>query len=159
MTGARLDEFDARLRQNFALVAFAVNRHVLHHMHRIRHELGLDFETTFVLGTLAHLNIAQGLYPGAEPGTVLRPDGMVAGQPVPVRLAQLCEVTGLPRESVRRRLLQLQALGKVERTPHGLWIGSERGVDAAAFEFTRDTVRNLLRTAAHVQELLEGTSP
>jgi hypothetical protein len=149
-----MDDFDARLRKNFALIAFAVNRHVLHHMYRITSELGLDFDTAFVLGTLAHLNIAPGLYPGAVPETVLRPDGMVASEPVPVRLAHLSAVTGLPRESVRRRLAQLQALGKVERTVHGLWITRERGVDESLYQFTRDTVRNLLRTADEVESLL-----
>jgi hypothetical protein len=148
------DAFDERLRSSFALVAFAVNRHVLHHMARIRKELGMDFEAAFVLGTLAHLSIARGIHPGVRPREVLRDDGLLAAGPRPVRLAQLCEVTGLPRESVRRRLLQLQALEKVERTAQGAWIPTEHGVDEHTFEFTRDTVRNLLRTAAEVDGLM-----
>jgi len=150
-----VDAFDDRLRAGFGLIAFAVNRHVLHHMRRLGSEFGMDFETAYVLGTLAQLNVAPGLYPGAEPSAVLRSDGLVAGHTVPVRLAQLCAVTGLPRESVRRRLLALQGQGKVQRTPHGLWVATERCADEQAFEFTRETVRSLLGTAACVRELLE----
>ena len=147
-------EFDRRLRERLSLVAFVANRHVLHHMQRVSRELDMDLESAFLLGTLAHLNVLSHLRPGVLPSEALRADGIVAAPPVPVRLSQLTAVCGLPRETVRRRLLVLQEAGKVQRTAHGQWIASERGVDQRMLDFTRGTVLSLLAAADRVRELL-----
>lgn len=146
--------FDRRLRERLSLVAFVANRHLLHHMQRVCRELDLDLESAFLLGTLAHLNVLSHLRPGVSPAEVLRTDGLIAAAPVPVRLSQLTAVCGLPRETVRRRLLAMQATGKVHRTAHGQWVASEGALDERTLEFTRETVLGLLAAADRVRELL-----
>jgi DNA-binding IclR family transcriptional regulator len=72
----------------------------------------------------------------------------------PVRLTDVVQVTGLPRETVRRKLERLRDQGRVERLSDGSWRFRTDAIDADAYEFTRDMVRNLLQTAVEVQRLL-----
>lgn len=75
------------------------------------------------------------------------------------RLATLAEITGLLRETVRRKLEGLCALGKAERTADGRWIYSSAGLGDFEREFTRRTVLQLLKTAQPLLRVLEQTKP
>jgi len=148
-------DFDQRFETVFGLVAFAVNRHVMDHMRRVVADLGLDMDTAYVWGTLAHLNVAPVLKLGADSADVLNAEGMLRAEPAPARLADLAEITRLPRETVRRKLEQLAALGKVERTASGGWVYRNTGIDAQTRDFTRETVLRLVRTTEVILALLE----
>ncbi len=148
-----IDNFDERFDRAFALVAYTANRHILEHMRRITLELDMDFDSVFIWGTLAHLNVAPLLTPGSDPVLANGSVGDESGLK-PVRLADLAQITGFPRETVRRKLLHLESRGKVEKTFDGRWRFALAGIDAKACAFTRESVLRLLKTADAVEEIL-----
>ena len=157
------EDFDLRFQRAFGLLAFSINRHILDHMRRIAGELGMNFEMAMIWGTLAHLNILPNLPLCADPMQLLDEMGLKKdAQLEPVRLSELAQITGLPRETVRRKLERLRELGKVDRVPGGKWVYLSSGIDQADREFTRKTVLQFLRTAEsilHVLEQVESGTP
>lgn len=139
------EDFDLRFQRAFGLLAFSVNRHIVDHMRRLCIELSLDPETAQIWGSLAHLNVLPNLPLGADPMVLLNEMGRKKEQALePIRLAELSQITGLPRETVRRKLENLRKLGKVERTADGRWIYCATGVGPEVEEFTRNTVLKFL---------------
>lgn len=156
----RSDDIDKRIEAGFGILAFIVNRHLIEHMRRISKDLDMDFELAYLYGVLAHLNVAPLLVPGEAPSNLheeisrsTRPDL------VPMRLADVSQVSGLPRETVRRKLEQLQARGKAERTSDGLWKIVLVGVDEHTRQFTKETIRRFLKTAGELQQTLNKVKP
>lgn len=154
------DDFDLRFERAFGMLAFSANRHMIEHMRRIIVDLGMDPETALIWGTLAHMNILPHLPLGADPMTVLDEIGMKKDDRIqPLRLTELAQITGLPRETVRRKLMQLQVAGKVDRTEDGKWIYLRTGVGEHERAFTRLTILKLLRTAQTLASILEQVDP
>ena len=149
------DDFDLRFQRGFGLLAFSVNRHVVDHMRRICIELSMDLEMVQIWGTLAHMNVLPNLALGADPMAVLNELGRNSLSSVPIRLSQLSQITGLPRETVRRKLERLRDMGKVERSSDGRWVYRDTGVTDADVEFTRKTVLQLLATAQTLLTILD----
>lgn len=149
-----IENLDARIDKTFSVVAFTVNRHLIDHMRRVTLELGVDLETTYIWGLLAHLNTAHliNVYPGLE--DALSDTGSTIRQFRPMRLVDLTEISGLPRETVRRRLEKLKKLGKVERNENGCWQIKSSGVDEHTRQFTRETIRRLLNAARTIEASL-----
>ena len=152
----RMHDLESRLVKSFDLVAFAVNRHILSHMARVSRDLGMDLETAFVWGALAQFNVAHLAGPGSLPGSV--PDKATVGNSPfkGARLTDLTQIIGLPRETIRRKLVILQGAGKVERRSDGSWVIRHDGVDAHTREFTKETVRQFLQTANHIESILRA---
>ncbi len=153
------DDFNLRLDRAFGLLAFIVNRHLVHHMRRIALELDMDFESAYIYGTLAHMNVAPLLYPGAQPDEMLDRDGLGRATGIPVRLTDVAQVAGLPRETVRRKLEILMAKGKVERTTDGLWCYAKDGLDENIVKFTKQTIRRFLATADELRATMGRVEP
>ncbi|WP_295002333.1 hypothetical protein [uncultured Dechloromonas sp.] len=150
------EDFDVRFQRAFGLLAFSVNRHIVDHMRRICIELSMDPESAQIWGSLAHMNVLPNLPLGADPMVFLdelgRKNDMTL---VPIRLTELTQITGLPRETVRRKLENLRKLGKVERTDDGKWFYLNSGVTESDREFTRNTVKQLLMTAQSLLSILD----
>ena len=91
---------------------------------------------------------------GANPMAVLNEMGREELSLEPIRLSQLSQITGLPRETVRRKLERLSVIGKVERSQDGRWLSRNIGVTVADVEFTRKTVLQLLATAQTLLTIL-----
>lgn len=150
-----MKDFEQRLDKAFGMVAFAANRHLIDHMRRITRELDVDLETAMIWGTLAHLNVSQAYAPGVPPHELLAGGRLAQGILNPVRQADVVQVCGLPRETVRRKLAKLEAMGRVRRLDDGRWSLVPEAVDAHVHEFTRETVRRLMQTAEHIERILE----
>ncbi|ENO81992.1 MULTISPECIES: helix-turn-helix domain-containing protein [unclassified Thauera] len=154
-----MDDLDRRIDKAFTMVAFAANRHLVDHMRRMTTTLDMDLESAMLWGTLAHLNVAQAIRPGAPPTELLAPDGFLLGAHRPVRLTDLVQVTGLPKETVRRKLEKLRQRGKVRRTEDGLWDALREGIDERTHAFTRESVKRLLSTARIIEGMLQNSRP
>ena len=150
-----MKSFDEKFSSAFSLVAFTVNRHLIRHMQRIQTELEIDLQTTYVWGVLAHLNVSGVLHPLGPNNAMLDQNGRLKVDLAPVSALSLAQVAGLPRETVRRKLEQLEALGKVERDEFKRWRVTKSGVDEKTVEFTKQTVIELLQTAEMVSKLLD----
>lgn len=150
------NDFDARFQRAFGLLAFSVNRHIVDHMRRLGSELFTDPESAQIWGTLAHMNVLPNLPLDANPMDVL--DELGRNRKIelsPVRLTELAQITGLARETVRRKLELLRAHGKVERGEDGRWVHLQSGVGEIEIEFTRKTVLQLLKTAQTLLTVLD----
>ncbi len=144
-----------RIQRSFGLLAFIANRHLVDHMRRIAVELDMDFEAAYLYGTLAHLNILKIISPMSDPIVVLNDVGRSKAAPTPIRLADVVHVSGLPRETVRRKLEWLQTRGKVLRTTDGLWCIDDQGVDDGIVQFTIETIERFLKTADEMRAVLD----
>ena len=149
-------DFDVRFQRAFGLLAFSVNRHLVDHMRRISVELSMDPETAQIWGTLAHMNVLPNLPLGINPMQALDELGRRRNIPLtPVRLTEITQVSGLPRETVRRKLERLLILGKARRTEDGKWLYCDSGISETEMEFTRKTVLQFLKTAQTLLTVLE----
>ena len=154
----------------FSLLAFAMNRFIVDHLIRSARLFDNDTEALILYGMLAHLNVVHLMPPGSSPLTTLDHQGRVRdSQPKlrPVRVRDLAQITDRPRETIRRKLEQMRAAGRVQRLPGG-WVLDVSSVDAdmqaltmdGVFRFLQaaDTLRAIIRDAA-VATRTDGASP
>ena len=93
--------------------------------------------------------------PGARPLTPLQPDGTfpdVLLRANGLRSSDLAQITGIPRETVRRKLERLQGNGRVKRHEDGRWHIVTASLSPEMRDFMRETARNFCETA----QLLQG---
>jgi DNA-binding transcriptional regulator YhcF (GntR family) len=153
-------DFDRAFDAAFSVLAFVVNRHLIHHMLRATRTLGVDYETLIVWGVLAHQNVAHLMPPGQFGSDAVTNRGYVSGEGRelrPVRIRDLSQITGIPRETVRRKLETLAKRGFVCRYESAGWIVDRRSMEPDLREFTRESVRQLLTCANQVHALLDKT--
>lgn len=152
LTGSELDHFD----KAFSLVAFTLNRFIIDHLLRFARQFGPDYQMMVVWGVLAHQCVIHHLPAGSRPGQVLGPDGRLAkAEPDlrPVRQRDLSQITGIPKETVRRKLLKLEQEGWIRRKSPG-WILNRENLDPELREFSRESARRLLAVSDHIRHLL-----
>jgi hypothetical protein len=105
-----LGDADKAFDGAFSIVAFIINRFIIDHLLRCGRQLtGGDFEALVIWGVLAHQNVAHLMPPGSLPTAVLGEDGRLAeglDRLRPLRLRDVAQITGIPRETVRRKLLR-----------------------------------------------------
>lgn len=150
--------FDAAFDQSFALIAFAMNRHLIDHMVRAVRELDVDFESLVIWGLLSHLNVAHLVPPGTAPRSTLDERGRFGGKIDsfrPQRLRDLEQISRLPRETIRRKLVKLEEKGYVERVDDG-WLYCRAPIEPKLREFNRETLRRTLALHSELQRLLKA---
>jgi hypothetical protein len=148
-------DFDTAFDRNFALAGFILNRFLVHHLLRMARQTNGDFESLVIWSALALQNTAVLLGPGAKPLTPLQPDGTFPDALLRangLRSSDLAQITGIPRETVRRKLERLSTSGRVKRLANGRWHVVSASMDQEMREFMRETARNFCETA----QLLQG---
>lgn len=148
-------DFDAAFDRNFALAGFILNRFLVHHLLRMARPTNGDFESLVIWSTLALQNTAGLLGPGAKPLTPLQPDGTFPDALLRangLRSSDLAQITGIPRETVRRKLERLSTNGRVKRHENGRWHVVSAAMSLEMRDFMRETARNFCETA----QLLQG---
>jgi predicted transcriptional regulator len=150
---------DEAFDRAFSMVAFQVNRHLVDHMLRLSRSFDLDIEALMLYGVLAHQNVAHLMLPGAPPGRVLGADGRLRSDPAaalrPLRIRDLVQITGIPRETVRRKFNTLESRALICRTEDG-WVVEQSAISDDLREFTRESVRRFLATAREVGQTLDA---
>jgi hypothetical protein len=151
------DEIDASFDRAFSIVGFILNRHIVDHMLRCARRFDIDFETLVVWGVLAHQNVAHLMPPGSLPSALLDEGGRIpAGEANTLRalrLRDLAQITGIPRETVRRKLLVLRDQGWIIENGEG-WILNREAVDPELRAFTLESTRRLIAAAQDVVRML-----
>lgn len=151
------DPVSARLGEVFSYVAFTENRYIIDHMLRFSRHFGFDFETMVIWGVLANQNVAH-LMPLRGLSQDLRD---LRGQSVdvstamrPVRVRDLTQITGIPKETVRRKLGLLEQGGWIRRQQSG-WVMCHERNRADLGAFTEESVKRLLGAADHIRRILD----
>jgi IclR helix-turn-helix domain len=108
----------------------ALTRPLVGHLQGLARQLtGGDFEALVVWCEVAHASVAHLLPPGADGPALLDCVARVTSDPDlarPVLLRDLAAATGIPRETVRRKLERLSSQGHLRRQAGGWVIGPER---------------------------------
>ena len=150
---------DEAFDRAFAMVAYQLNRYIVDHMLRCYRTLGLDLEAIMLLGVLSHQNIAHLIRPGASVSDTLGPNGQIRSDRQlelrPLRIRDLVQITGVPRETVRRKLAIMEEKEIVRRVERG-WVIDGRYVSEEIREFNRESVRRLLSAASEVRQTLQS---
>lgn len=155
-------DFDRAFDGAFSLVAFIMNRHLIDHMLRAARLLDDgDLESLVLWGILAHQNVAHLMPPGSIPAAVLTETGNMPDLEVrlkPLLLRDLAAISGVPRETARRKLERLAKQGFVERMGRA-WVVSTRRLEPELREHTRESVKRLLAAADEVRAALLSVVP
>jgi predicted ArsR family transcriptional regulator len=129
-------------------------------MLRSSRTLGVDYESLIVWGMVAHQNVAHLMPPLQPPAQATTPRSDVADQVRelrPVRIRDLHQITGIPRETIRRKLEALAKRGFVRRHQGAGWIIDRQSIEPDLREFTRESVRQFLACADQIQTVLENS--
>lgn len=97
-----------------------------------------------------------------------QPDGTLVARPVPAPLginaSRIADITGIPRQTVRRKLEKLRTRGWVDCLPAGIWALSLHDGTASAREgadgiqaLDRRSMERVLRMAERMSKIIEGT--
>lgn len=152
-----LQDFDQAFDGSFSLVAFILNRHLIDHMLRTSRLLvDGDLESLILWGVLAHQNVAHLMPPGTIPTAILNDSGLLPDLDEhihPLLLRDISAITGIPRETARRKLDALAEQGYVERKGRA-WVVSTQRLDPDLREFTRDSIRRMLAAADELRAAL-----
>jgi hypothetical protein len=152
-------DFEVAFDRNFALVGFIVNRFLVHHMLRMARQTDGDLESLIIWNALGLQNTASLLGPGVRPLNPLSPDGLFPDSLLRangLRSSDLAQITGIPRETVRRKLERLQASGRVQRNEDGRWHVVAAAMTKEMRDFMRDTARNFCETAEQLRASLKN---
>jgi hypothetical protein len=143
------------------MIAFALNRHLIDHTLRATKELGVDMESLVIWRAMAHLNVIHLVPPGSRPESLLDESGLLPGYPdglKPVRLRDLECITGIPRETIRRKLLKLEKIGHLARMDAG-WVYSGQNFELKVRDFSREAVTRFLTKSNEIEIYLAAKKP
>jgi hypothetical protein len=141
----------------FSLVTFTMNRFIVDHVLRAARHFDNDTETMILFGTIAHLNSAHLVAPGSRPSSVLGADGRVPDAQLqlrPVRLRDLVQITGRPRETIRRKLERLEAQGRLLRGLDG-YVIAVSSIDPQMQALSVDGVRRFTEASRLITAALQ----
>jgi hypothetical protein len=144
----------------FSLISFTMNRFIVDHVMRVARLFDNDIESMILFGVLAHLNVAHLIPPGSSPSSILNAEGGVPdSQPKlrPVRIRDLTQITGRPRETIRRRLERLETDGRVLRVVGG-YVLNVASIEPHMQTLTINSVRNFMQTARVIDGALKDAS-
>lgn len=153
------EEFDRAYDATFSLVAFVMNRYLMDHLRRSARLLTEgDYEALVIWGVLAHQNVAHLMAPGSLPGAILNRRGRIPDDEQrmrPLMLRDIAAITGIPRETTRRKLNWLASQHYVTRDGRG-WVISTERAEPELREFTRESTRRMLATAEEIDTILRS---
>jgi hypothetical protein len=136
-------------------VSMVMSSFMLRHLRRLYHAFASDLVAPIILGEIAHYNVghqfAQKGFP-TDAGFSL--DGRPAGEFRPCNAFSISEATGIPRETVRRRVQVYVRRGWLVRRQGGLVV-SPTLAEAFLPMFNLVTVKDFLATGVRLGEVLE----
>ena len=151
-------QFEAAFQRAFSIVAFIANRHLVDHMMRASRAFDIDFEMLVIWAVVAHQNAAHLMPPGSMPSATLTDAGVLPDtatpQLRPLRLRDVSQITGIPRETARRKLGKLRERGWLVEAADG-WVVDRTRISPELREFSLETVRRFLATANDLVRALE----
>ena len=135
-------------------IAVIMGNFMLRHLNRLYQEFDGDMVQAIVLGEIGHHNITN-YFSGdeAQPGM----DDSLWDTPIPWQNLRPCnafsisEATGIPRETVRRKIAVLARKGWVKRSPNGEVVITSAVQKYFIGGFNLLTCKDLLQTAERIR--------
>ncbi len=144
-------EFSARFYQ----LSYLLSRFIVPTMRDTYHEFGGDMLMTLVLGEIATHNLGR-FFAGDEPQlpeSALNDPELQRSLLRPCNALSISNATGIPRETVRRRVKTLRELGLIEQDERGHLYVTQKAAERFQ-RLTRSTLENLLPVAESLTALL-----
>ncbi len=147
-----LDDFEAEQSE----ILLRMGDFFLAYLHRLRGAFDGDLMMAIVLGEIGHHNASVYYHPRS--GMKAVPDSTDRHEIMECCNAHsLSEATGIPRETIRRKITKLLERGWIEKVEgQGLRI-TPACVEHFAHSFNVPTLAGLLSTASAINELLAGS--
>jgi hypothetical protein len=144
--------------RGFLAVALHLNRLRLLTLKELRDQHSGDLDQALVTCALMTVTVGANLLRSNEALQRLGQNGLPYPSLGPwpkrsQRIRELVATTGLPRETVRRKLHQLEAMGAVERDPAGGWLWAMAQAVKVRRDYREET-RRLLTAVEQLRELL-----
>lgn len=145
------DEFSARFYQ----LSYMLSRFIVPSLRDMYHEFGGDMLMTLVLGEIATHNLGR-FFASDEPPlpeSALNDPELQRSLLRPCNALSISNATGIPRETVRRRVKTLRELGLIEQDERGYLYVTQKAADRFQ-KLTRTTLESLLPIAESLASLL-----
>ena len=142
MVKIAVDEKEAELKSRLALVAIlSCNLTLMENWRRLHAKIwgkSLDYESTVILAAIVVIG-SERLLHGVEPAFQTLGTAIPADRLRPCNLSSISAATSLNRETVRRRIVQLEDAGVVSRGPKG-------SVRMIIHDDQRDAIKKAVKT-------------
>ncbi len=149
---ARIDP--AEFERHYAEVSYHVGRFMMEHLRRLNAEFEGDLVLCIVLGEIgqhsARRIFHQVLPASGKDAKTFLTDEVVELHRQRCNMLSVAEASGIPRETVRRKVAKLIELGFVARDPDGT-LAATRKAGSHFKAFDRQTVSDLLDLAEFVR--------
>ena len=148
----------AQVRRHLSTVALVMNDHYLRYLLQLYAAFDGDIVAAIVLGEVAHHNasrIRQGLT--SRQLAIRLADPTARDGLVPTNAFSIAQATGIPRETVRRKIAYLVGRGLLARDARANLVFTVEARDAFG-DLTEQLVRDLLECADRLRELLDPPS-
>ena len=135
----------AALLENYARTQYHYVEFLTTHLADCSRAFGGDLQEMLVLAVIGQVHLRAHL-DAARDGSVSRRAGPADRS---ISASRLADVTGIPRQTVRRKLQRLQASGWIEQSPQGRWqlVIDASGVSKARGAFADLDARSMERVA------------
>lgn len=147
--------------ERLVLVTIILNSYHLRNLDRCYRQFDGDLQLALVLGEIG-LNHFSGDPSGANsnPGTqplldALLRNRVLVASPDPANASVLSRATGIPRETVRRKIAGLLQRGWIAETPAGGYRVTERTLDYFGYAFNLEVMNDFVATDSHLRTILE----
>nr|WP_041642267.1 hypothetical protein [Azoarcus olearius] len=134
-------------------VALLLARHEVRHLRRWFEEFDRDILLPILLGEIALHNI--GATENGK-GVALGPDGDLHCPLKPCNAYSIAAATGLPRETVRRKIVRLIELGWINKRHNGHLYVTSAALRHFGGVLSSRELGDLIETADHARRLLES---
>jgi hypothetical protein len=147
----------AAIGRHGGAIQVLMNKMYVRHLISVYHAFDGDFVAAIVLGEVAHHNLTSLVDKARTPrelSDALRADGPAIRQAfLPTNTFSIAQATGIPRETVRRKVATLTRRGWMVRDAEGnLFVSA--GTEKAFAEFHVERLNDLLEAAQAIGALL-----
>jgi hypothetical protein len=127
---------------------------LIRHLIECRRTFGGDLDLFLVFSIIGERSFTPRNVPESMTEQEFRASPVSTVQPVAINLQSLADYSGIPRETVRRKLAALIDMGWIERDAQGLIVVTDQAKDGLA-ALTQSSVRYLRDLAAAFDEPTE----
>lgn len=138
---------------NRARISLALSEFTVPLLSRIYHAFDGDMVAAIVLGEIAHRNVERWLADDQNPEKILHDPNQRTTAMRPCNALSIAQACGLPRETVRRKVVLLAKRGYIYRSDEGHFYLTTTVGDGFE-DMTAGLVEDLLATARRLESLL-----
>jgi hypothetical protein len=156
LSGAGLDP--AAYDRHVVAIAVTMNLFFVRHLIETYRAFDGDVVEAIVLGEIGHHNLAALRPPSPDPHELSA--RLIGHQPattpmLPTNAFSIAQATGIPRETVRRKVAQLARRGWITRDSDGNLFVTDRPLAHFA-QFNRERCADLVRAAGEIRQLADA---